>query len=59
MLFAINVLNFYDRNVAGALAEPMRRDFGLNDTQLGLLGSAFIWIYALVGVPFWPRGRPL
>lgn len=52
MLFAINVLNFYDRNVAGALAEPMRRDFGLNDTQLGLLGSAFIWIYALVGVPF-------
>ncbi len=52
VLFAINILNFYDRNVAGALAEPMRRDFGLNDTQIGLLGSAFIWIYALIGVPF-------
>jgi len=52
VLFAVNILNFYDRNVAGALAEPMRRDFGLTDTQIGLLGSAFIWIYALVGVPF-------
>lgn len=52
VLFAINILNFYDRHVAGALAEPMRRDFGLTDTQIGLLGSAFIWIYALVGVPF-------
>lgn len=52
VLFAVNILNFYDRNVAGALAEPMRRDFGLTDTQIGLLGSAFIWLYALVGVPF-------
>ena len=52
VLFAVNLLNFYDRNVAGALAEPMRRDFGLTDTQIGLLSSAFIWIYALVGVPF-------
>lgn len=52
VLFAVNILNFYDRNVAGALAEPMRRDFGLTDTQIGLLGSVFIWIYALVGVPF-------
>ena len=50
-MFAVNLLNFYDRNVAGALAEPMRRDFGLTDTQIGLLGSAFIWIYALIGVP--------
>ncbi len=51
VLVAINVLNFYDRNVAGALTEPMRREFGLTDTQVGLLGSAFIWIYAIVGVP--------
>lgn len=52
MLFAVNVLNFYDRNIAGALTEPMRKEFGLTDTQIGLLGSAFIWIYAVVGVPF-------
>jgi predicted MFS family arabinose efflux permease len=51
VLFAINILNFYDRHVPGALVEPMRKEFHLNDTQIGLLGSAFIWIYALVGVP--------
>ena len=52
VLFAINILNFYDRNVAGALARPIAQDFQLNDAQIGLLGSAFIWIYALIGVPF-------
>ncbi len=51
VLIAINILNFYDRNVMGALTEPVRREFHLNDTQVGLIGSAFIWLYALVGVP--------
>src|ERR1700676_5379863 len=51
VLFAINILNFYDRNVFGALTEPIRKEFHLTDTQIGLLGSAFIWIYALVGLP--------
>ncbi|MGB8458144.1 MAG: MFS transporter [Candidatus Acidiferrum sp.] len=51
VLFAINILNFYDRHVPGALVEPMRKEFHLDDTQIGLLGSAFIWIYALIGVP--------
>lgn len=51
VLFAINILNFYDRHVAAALAEPMRKEFHLDDAQIGLLGSAFIWIYAIVGVP--------
>ncbi len=51
VLFAINVLNFYDRHVPGALVEPMRKEFHLADTQIGLLGSAFIWLYAIVGVP--------
>jgi MFS family permease len=52
VLFAINVLNFYDRNVAGALARPIAQEFHLSDGQIGLLGSAFIWIYAIIGVPF-------
>ena len=51
MLVAVNILNFYDRNVVGALAEPIRREFHLDDTQIGLLGSVFIWLYAIVGVP--------
>lgn len=51
ILVSINILNFYDRHVAGALAEPMRKEFNLSDTQLGLLGSIFTWLYAIVGVP--------
>lgn len=51
VLFAVNILNFYDRHVPGALVEPMRREFQLSDAQIGLLGSAFIWLYAIVGVP--------
>jgi MFS family permease len=51
VLAAVNILNFYDRHVAGALTEPIRREFHLTDTQVGLLGSVFIWLYAIVGVP--------
>lgn len=51
VLFAINILNFYDRHLAGALVEPMRKEFGLSDTEVGWMGSAFIWVYAVIGVP--------
>jgi predicted MFS family arabinose efflux permease len=51
ILVAVNILNFYDRHVPGALTEPIRKEFGLTDTQVGLLGSAFVWLYAIVGVP--------
>jgi len=51
ILFIINILNFYDRNVAGALVEPMRKEFHLSDTQVGLLGTAFTVLYAIIGVP--------
>ena len=51
VLVAVNILNFYDRQVIGALTEPIRKEFGLSDGQIGLIGSAFIWLYALVGLP--------
>ena len=35
----------------GAVAEPIRKEFDLSDTQLGNLGTAFILLYAVVGVP--------
>jgi MFS family permease len=65
ILFLINIMNFYDRNVAGALVEPMRKEFHLNDTQVGLLGTAFTVLYAIIGVPLgrvadlWSRKRLL
>jgi MFS family permease len=51
VLVAVNVLNFYDRHVLGALTEPIRKEFGLSDSEVGLIGSAFIWLYAIVGLP--------
>lgn len=51
VLFAINLLNFYDRAVPGAVTEPVRKEFGLTDAQVGLMGSAFIWVYAIIGIP--------
>jgi len=52
VLFAVNILNFYDRQVLGALLEPLRKEFHLSDTQLGALGTLPIVLYALVGLPF-------
>ena len=51
MLSGINLLNFYDRQAPGALVELMRKEFHLSDTKIGLLGSVFIWVYALAGLP--------
>jgi MFS family permease len=51
VLVAINVLNFYDRQVAGAVVEPIRKEFQLSDTQIGGLNTAFTVLYGLVGLP--------
>ena len=63
LLFAVNLLNFFDRQLLGALAEPIRHEFHLNDTALGFLGTIFTVIYAFVGLPLgalsdkWYRNR--
>ncbi len=44
-------MNFFDRQILGAVAEPIRKEFGLSDASLGALSTAFTLIYALVGVP--------
>ena len=51
VLFAVNCLNIYDRQVLGALAEPVRKEFGLSDMQIGALSTLFTVVYAVAGVP--------
>jgi MFS family permease len=51
ILFAINLMNFFDRQILGAVGEQIRREWGLGDTALGALGTAFTLLYAFVGVP--------
>jgi predicted MFS family arabinose efflux permease len=63
VLFAINLLNFFDRQLPGALAEPIRKQFTLSDTELGLFGTVFTLVYAAIGMPMgrigdrWVRTR--
>lgn len=51
VLLAVNTLNFYDRQVIGAVAEPLREDLSLSDFQLGWMTPAFVLLYAAVGIP--------
>ena len=51
VLFAINTMNFFDRQILGAVGEPIRKEFELDDASLGLLGTAFTLLYAFVGIP--------
>lgn len=51
VLVGINAVNFYDRQVLGAVQEKVRKDWSLSDSQLGWLGTAFILLYAVVGLP--------
>ncbi|PZQ24622.1 MAG: MFS transporter [Sphingopyxis macrogoltabida] len=52
VLTLINVLNFLDRQLPFILAESIKRDLGLSDTQLGLLGGfAFAVCYSTMALP--------
>ncbi len=52
ILLLVYILNFLDRQILNILAEPIKGELGLSDTQLGLLaGPAFAVFYAVLGIP--------
>ncbi|WOE75692.1 spinster family MFS transporter [Alterisphingorhabdus coralli] len=52
VLVLLYVLNFIDRNIIAILAEDIKKDMGLDDSQIGFLyGTAFGVFYALFGIP--------
>ena len=52
VLLVIYTLNFLDRQVMSVLAEPIKHDLHLSDTQLGLMtGLAFAVFYTVLGIP--------
>ena len=51
VLFLGYVFNAIDRAILGVLLEPIRREFNVSDTMLGLLGGiAFALFYATMGI---------
>lgn len=52
LLTAAYILNYLDRQLLAALAEPIKHDLQLSDTQFGLLtGTLFALFYATFGIP--------
>jgi len=45
------ISSFLDRYILGLLIDPIKASTGASDTQMGLLSSAFTWIYALAALP--------
>src|SRR5678816_1588422 len=52
VLIAAYTFNFLDRQILGILAGSIKKDLGLSDSQLGLMGGlAFALFYTGLGVP--------
>ena len=52
ILFLVSTSNYVDRNVIAVLLEPIKREFHVSDTALGLLGGfCFAVFYAAFGMP--------
>ncbi|MEQ1551567.1 MAG: MFS transporter [Sphingorhabdus sp.] len=52
VLLIVYIFNFLDRQIVNILAEPIKKDLGLSDTQIGLMaGVAFAAFYTLLGIP--------
>lgn len=52
ILLVVYIFNFIDRQIVNILAEPIARDLGLSDTQIGLMtGLAFALFYTVLGLP--------
>ena len=52
ILILIYMLNFLDRQIIGILAAPLKAEFGLSDSQFGLLGGlAFALLYSTLAIP--------
>lgn len=52
LLTLVSFTNYVDRMVLNALSQPIKQEFALSDTELGLLtGFAFVFLYAFAALP--------
>src|ERR671922_2090624 len=52
VMVGINFLNYLDRYILPSVATRIQSEFQLSDSQVGLLGSAFLLVYAVATIPF-------
>ena len=52
LLFLVYVFNFVDRSILTLLAQPIKDEFQVSDTMIGLLsGPSFGLFYSILGIP--------
>jgi MFS family permease len=51
MLWFVCLFNYADRQAVFSVFPKLKQEFGFDKVQLGLIGSAFMWVYAF-GAPF-------
>jgi len=52
VLFIVYVINFIDRQILAVFIGPIKQEFGVSDTAMGLLvGFAFALFYTFAGIP--------
>jgi predicted MFS family arabinose efflux permease len=52
VLFLVGTSNYVDRNIIGVVLQPIKAEFHVSDTSLGLLsGISFALTYAILGIP--------
>lgn len=49
MLWVVCVFNYADRQAIFSVFPLLKSELGLSDVQLGVVGSAFMWVYAVMG----------
>lgn len=66
VLFLIGTSSYLDRSIIAVLLEPIKHEFNVSDTMLGLLsGLSFALLYATLGIPvarlseWWDRRKIL
>ena len=47
MLWLVCFFNYADRQAIFSVFPRLESEFGFDPVQLGLIGSAFMWVYAL------------
>src|SRR5438477_1038526 len=49
MLWFVCFVNYADRQAIFSVFPVLKTEFGLSDVQLGIVGGAFMWVYAAAG----------
>lgn len=53
LLLFVYTMSFTDRQIIGILIQPIKQEFGVSDTLMGMLsGLAFALFYSVLGIPF-------